>query len=160
MGGLLLELTRPLVERYEIVHDVRGLGLMWGVELGPPGGLSVWRGIEHAQPGVFAQLVTIPLFHEHRILCQVAGPRMNVIKALPALVIEEQEVRRFAAALEEVIARAEHASSAMVRLGWRMARHRISRTRRANGASRVPYRSTSHPQAVLAGADSRHDAGI
>jgi ornithine--oxo-acid transaminase len=129
MGALLLELTRPLVERYEVVRDVRGLGLMWAIELRPPGERSVWSAIERAQPGVFSQLVTIPLFHEHKILCQVAGHRMNVIKALPALVIEEREIRRFAAALEEVVAGAEHASSAMVRLGWRMAR-RISRERR------------------------------
>jgi ornithine--oxo-acid transaminase len=129
MGALLLELTRPLVDRYEVVQDVRGLGLMWAIELGPPGKRSVWSAIERAQPGVFSQLVTVPLFHEHRILCQVAGHRMNAIKALPALVIEEREVRRFAAALEEVVAGAEHASSAMVRLGWRMAR-RMSRERR------------------------------
>ena len=49
----------------------------------------------------------MPLFHEHRIFCQVAGHHMNVIKALPALVIEEAEIRRFAAALEETIAAAE-----------------------------------------------------
>jgi ornithine--oxo-acid transaminase len=131
MGNLLLELTRPLVDRYEIVHDVRGLGLMWGIELGPPEGngrLSMWNAIERAQPGVFSQLVTVPLFHEHRIFCQVAGKRMNVIKALPAIVIEEREIRRFAAALEEVVARAEHASRAMLRLGWHTAR-RISRER-------------------------------
>jgi hypothetical protein len=70
----------------------------------------------------------VPLFHEHRIFCQVAGKRMNVIKALPAIVIEEREIRRFAAALEEVVARAEHASRAMLRLGWHTAR-RISRER-------------------------------
>jgi ornithine--oxo-acid transaminase len=131
MGDLLLELTRPLVDRYEIVRDVRGLGLMWGIELGPPEGngrWSMWTAIERAQPGVFSQLVTVPLFHDHRIFCQVAGPRMNVIKALPALVIEERQIRRFAQALEEVVAGAEHASRAMVRLGWRTAR-RVSRER-------------------------------
>src|SRR5437588_6013960 len=36
LGELLLELTRPLVERFEIVREVRGLGLMWDIELGPP----------------------------------------------------------------------------------------------------------------------------
>jgi ornithine--oxo-acid transaminase len=130
MGDLLLSLTRPLVERYEVVRDVRGLGLMWGIELGPPENSrrSFWSAIERAQPGVFSQLVTVPLFHDHRIFCQVAGRRMNVIKALPALVIEESEIRRFAAALEEVIAGAEHVSRAMVRLGWRTAR-RVSRER-------------------------------
>jgi ornithine--oxo-acid transaminase len=131
MGALLHELTRPLVGRYEIVREVRGLGLMWGIELAPPEGagrLSPWGAIERAQPGVFSQLVTVPLFHDHHIFCQVAGRKMNVIKALPAMVVEEREIRRFAAALEEVVAGAEHASRAMVRLGWRTAR-RISRER-------------------------------
>ena len=35
-GKLLLERTRPLVERYDVVKDVRGLGLMWAIELGEP----------------------------------------------------------------------------------------------------------------------------
>jgi ornithine--oxo-acid transaminase len=132
MGALLLELTRSLVERHEIVCDVRGLGLMWAIELGPPeagGGRPVWHAVERAQPGLFAQLVTVPLFHEHRILCQVAGHRMNVVKALPPLVIDEAEIRRFAAALEEVVAAAERVPSAMARFGWRMARE-AARTRR------------------------------
>jgi ornithine--oxo-acid transaminase len=124
MGALLLELTRPLAERYPVVRDVRGLGLMWAIELGPPHGRlgrSLWGGLERAQPGLFAQLVTVPLFHEHRILCQVAGHRMNVIKALPALVIEEAEIRRFALALEEVVAKAERMPSALTRFGSRLA---------------------------------------
>jgi hypothetical protein len=75
--------------------------------------------------------VTIPLFHEHRILTQVAGHRMNVVKALPALVISEQEVRRFAAALEDVIASAQRMPSAMTRLGWRTLRGATARRRRS-----------------------------
>ena len=37
IGELLLERTRPLVERYEVVKDVRGLGLFWAIEFGEPG---------------------------------------------------------------------------------------------------------------------------
>ncbi|HEV3322605.1 MAG TPA: aspartate aminotransferase family protein [Solirubrobacteraceae bacterium] len=125
MGALLLELTRPLIERHAIVRDVRGLGLMWAIELGPPEGRSAraaWNGLERAQPGLFSQLVTVPLFHEHRIFCQVAGHRMNVIKALPPLVIEESEIRRFAAALETVVAAAERMPSALTRFGVRIVR--------------------------------------
>ncbi len=129
LGDLLLELTRPLVERYEVVRDVRGLGLMWGIEFGPPegrGARSLWNAVERGQPGLFSQLVTVPLFHEHRIFCQVAGHRMNVIKALPPLVVEESEIRRFAAALEEVVARAEKLPSALTRFGARVARHAVA----------------------------------
>jgi acetylornithine/succinyldiaminopimelate/putrescine aminotransferase len=51
--------------------------------------------------------VTVPLFHDHRILTQVAGHHMNVIKALPPLVTEEADIRRFASALEAVLEGAE-----------------------------------------------------
>jgi ornithine--oxo-acid transaminase len=132
MGALLLELTRPLEERFEVVRDVRGLGLMWAIEFGPPGGASarrLWETVERRQPGLFSQLITVPLFHEHQILCQVAGHHMNVIKALPALSIEEAEVRRFAAALEETIAAAERYPSALARFGLRTAL-RTARVRR------------------------------
>ena len=125
LGSLLLELTAPLVERYEVVSDVRGLGLMWAIEFGPPESgarRSVWNAAERAQPGIFSQLVVGPLFHDHRILCQVAGHRMNVVKALPALVVEEQEIRRFAAALEEVVARAERVPRAFLRFSMSMSR--------------------------------------
>jgi ornithine--oxo-acid transaminase len=131
LGELLLELTRPLVDRYEVVREVRGLGLMWAIELGAPRGAvsrSMFGAVERAQPGLFAQLITVPLFHEHRILCQVAGHGMNVVKALPALVVSEAEVRRFAAALEDVVASAERMPSAMARFGWRMARGARRRT--------------------------------
>jgi ornithine--oxo-acid transaminase len=122
LGELLLELTVPLVERHEVVTDVRGLGLMWAIELGPPSGRArrtLWDVVEGRQPGLFAQLLTVPLFHEHKILCQVAGHQMNTVKALPALVIEEEEIRRFAAALEDVVAAAERYPAALTRLGLR-----------------------------------------
>ncbi|HEV7528441.1 MAG TPA: aspartate aminotransferase family protein [Solirubrobacteraceae bacterium] len=122
MGALLLELTEPLAARYEVVSDVRGMGLIWAIEFGPPSGRvgrALWETVERRQAGLFSQLITVPLFHEHRILCQVAGHRMNTIKALPALVVEEGEIRRFAAALEETIARAERYPSALARFGAR-----------------------------------------
>ncbi|HUA74227.1 MAG TPA: aspartate aminotransferase family protein [Solirubrobacteraceae bacterium] len=122
MGALLLELTRPLVDRYEVVQDVRGAGLMWAIEFGPPSGRmgkALWETVERRQAGLFSQLITVPLFHEHRILCQVAGHRMNTIKALPALVVEEDELRRFAAALEETVAAAERYPAALARFGAR-----------------------------------------
>ncbi|HEX4116990.1 MAG TPA: aspartate aminotransferase family protein [Solirubrobacteraceae bacterium] len=132
LGALLLELTSPLVERYEVVSDVRGLGLMWAIEFGPPESgarRSIWNAAERAQPGIFSQLVVGPLFHEHRILCQVAGHRMNVVKALPALVVEEDEIRRFAAALEDVVARAERVPRAFLRFSMSMSRRAFAARR-------------------------------
>jgi hypothetical protein len=47
---------------------------------------------------------------------------MNVIKALPSLLIEEADVRHFAAALADVVAGAERMPQAITRLAVRMAR--------------------------------------
>src|SRR5262249_30290538 len=124
MGALLLELTRPLVARHEIVREVRGLGLMWAIEFGAPTARSsraVFNAVERAQPGLFAQLITVPLFHEHGILCQVAGHGMKVVRVLPSLLIEEAEVREFANAVADVVASAERTPRAMARLGVKMA---------------------------------------
>ena len=130
LGALLLELTRPLADRYEIVREVRGLGLMWAIELGPPAGRAakrLWNAIERRQPGLFAQMVIVPLFHEHRILTQVAGHHMNVIKALPPLVISEAEIRRFAMALEQVLAAAEqHLLRNYASLGFELGRRSLA----------------------------------
>lgn len=134
MGDLLLELTTPLVDRHEVVREVRGLGLMWAIELGAPAGGSsraVFNAVERAQPGLFAQLITVPLFHDHQILVQVAGHRMNVVKALPSLLINEEEVRGFAGALAEVVAASERVPTAMARFGVRMARGTARSLRRA-----------------------------
>jgi ornithine--oxo-acid transaminase len=129
LGDLLLELTQPLVERFEIVREVRGLGLMWAIELGPPAGRTakrLWEAIERRQPGLFAQLVTVPLFRDHHILTQVAGHHMNVIKALPPLVVSEAELRRFVSALEEVLAQAEaHLFRGYTRLGLDLGRRSL-----------------------------------
>jgi ornithine--oxo-acid transaminase len=128
MGDLLLELTRPLVDKYEAVREVRGLGLLWAIEFGPPSGpaaRAVWRLAEGRQPGIFAQLVAVPLFTEHRILTQVAGHRMNVVKAIPPLVVQEEDIRRFAASLDEVLARAKRLPRAMTRLAVTMARRSL-----------------------------------
>src|SRR5437667_4469060 len=130
LGELLLELTRPLVERYEVVREVRGLGLMWAIEFGEPESRRrAWRLLERAQPGLFAQLVVVPLFSEHAILSQVAGHRMNVVKALPPLVVTDEDLGRFGAALDDVLTRAERLPRAMMGFALKAARAGVSAAR-------------------------------
>jgi ornithine--oxo-acid transaminase len=62
----------------------------------------------------------VPLFRDHRILIQVAGHAMNVVKAIPPLVIADAQIERFAAALDDVVGRAERrlfSSTARVTFG-------------------------------------------
>jgi ornithine--oxo-acid transaminase len=107
LGELLLERTRPLVEAHDVVRDVRGLGLMWAIEFAEPeSGSLAWRVMERMQHGLFAQLVVVPLFTQHRILSQVAGHDLPVVKGLPPLVLTEEDIDHFASALDNAVAKA------------------------------------------------------
>jgi acetylornithine/succinyldiaminopimelate/putrescine aminotransferase len=120
-GERLLEATRPLVERYDVVRDVRGKGLMWAIEFAEPErGSRAWRALERAQAGIFAQFVVVPLFAEHRILTQVAGHSVNVVKGLPPLVLSEEDVDEFAGALDSVLQEAERIPRAAARFALRL----------------------------------------
>jgi ornithine--oxo-acid transaminase len=115
-GARLLELTQPLVEEYEVVREVRGLGLMWAIEFGEPrSGRISWKMIEKMQPGLFAQLVVGPLFSEHRILSQVAGHKLAVLKALPPLVLTDEDVDQFVDALRETVEQAQRMPSSLTK---------------------------------------------
>ena len=125
LGALLLECTRPLVERFEVVKEVRGLGLMWAIEFQEPErGRRSFRLLERVQPGLFSQLIVVPLFRDHRILSQVAGHNMNVIKILPPLVLDESDIDWFVEALESVLERARGIPREMVGFALRAARAR------------------------------------
>jgi ornithine--oxo-acid transaminase len=126
LGELLLERTRPLVERYEVVKGVRGLGLIWAMEFQEPsGGSRSWRLLERVQRGLFAQLVVVPLFSDHKILSQVAGHDSNVLKILPPLVLSEADVEWFVEALDATLARAQKLPRAMMRLALKAARANV-----------------------------------
>jgi ornithine--oxo-acid transaminase len=124
LGEELLARTLPLVERYDVVKDVRGLGLMWAIELGEPdeGGKTTYRLLERMQPALFSQLVVVPLFTDHRILSQVAGHGLNVIKGLPPLVLSEEDVDWFVTALEATLADAQKVPRATARFALKAAR--------------------------------------
>jgi ornithine--oxo-acid transaminase len=107
LGEHLLERTRPFLEQFDVVRDVRGLGLLWAMEFAEPEhGSLAWRVMERVQTGLFAQLVVVPLFTKHRILTQVAGYDLPVLKAIPPLVLTELDIDEFADALADVIAKA------------------------------------------------------
>jgi ornithine--oxo-acid transaminase len=117
LGRRLLERTLPLVGDFEVVREVRGLGLMWAIEFGEPprAGRFSWKVIERMQPGLFAQLVVQPLFARHRILSQVAGHKLAVVKVLPPLVVTEDDIDYFVESLTSAVRRAQRMPSSLTR---------------------------------------------
>ncbi|MGA2211364.1 MAG: aspartate aminotransferase family protein [Acidimicrobiales bacterium] len=122
----------PLVDRYEMFSEVRGLGLMIGLEFGEPSSLrlrSRWKMLETARKGLFSQLIVGPLFQRHRILTQVAADNVNIIKLLPPLIVGQAEVDYFAGALDEVLGDAHRNSSLLFEFGKTLAKSALQRER-------------------------------
>jgi 4-aminobutyrate aminotransferase-like enzyme len=67
------------------------------------------------QQGLFAQLVVVPLFSEHRILTQVAGHKVATIKILPPLVISDADLDEFVESLRETVAGASRMPRALTK---------------------------------------------
>jgi 4-aminobutyrate aminotransferase-like enzyme len=67
----------------------------------------MWSTLNTARKGLFAQLLVVPLFTRHRVLTQVAGDHMAVVKLLPPLMIGPAEVTEFLEAFADVMADAE-----------------------------------------------------
>ena len=116
---LRLALTR-LVPGYEFMKEVRGKGLMIGVEFGPPKSLRLkasWNVLETANKGLFCQLITVPLFKDHKILTQVSGHGSHTVKLLPPLTLTEEDCNWVATAFDTVIANSHKVPGAIWSLG-------------------------------------------
>jgi ornithine--oxo-acid transaminase len=125
-GERLMASFRDMAQRYEFVKTVRGKGLMIGLEFGSPRSLKLkaaWSLLETANAGLFSQIITIPIFKTHKIVVQVAGHGLNVVKLLPPLTINDADCDWIESAFEDVIADAHKVPGAVWTLGKTLAGH-------------------------------------
>ena len=116
---------------YELMKEVRGKGLMIGVEFGPPKSLRLkasWNILETANKGLFCQLITVPLFKDHKILTQVSGHGSHTIKLLPPLTITEEDCSWIETSVDAVIASSHKVPGAIWSLGKTLVDNAVRRT--------------------------------
>lgn len=129
IGEELLSGLSALKEHHELISDVRGKGLMIGIEFRSPRGMGLkaaWKAAETAQKGLFAQLVVMTLMSDHRILTQVGGPGINIIKLLPPLIIGHEEVEMIVSAFDDVLGEATHLRGRVWSLSGQLIKHALS----------------------------------
>jgi len=120
LGARLKIFLERLGQHFELVKDVRGKGLMLGIEFGPPRSLKLkaaWSLLETVKSGLFCQLITIPLFKDHKMLVQVAGNGNHVIKLIPALIISDADCDWIEDSFEKVVADSHQMPGAVWSLG-------------------------------------------
>ncbi|MBD1915314.1 MULTISPECIES: aspartate aminotransferase family protein [Cyanophyceae] len=124
MGRQIVADLQPLVSQYDCLKAVRGLGMMMALEFGEPKSLTLkvpWKMLETANRGLFSQIITVPLFTRHRILSQVAGYGMNVVKFIPPLTLQDSDRRWIVEAVTDVVADAHRVPGAAWEFGKTLA---------------------------------------
>jgi len=105
MGSMLRQKLQDALASYEMIQEIRGVGLFCGIEFRPPRQLRLRAGFEAFRaihPGLFGQTVVMNLF-QRDILTQMCGNNFMVLKAAPPLVVEEAEIDTFVTAVSEVV---------------------------------------------------------
>jgi len=106
MGALLMEKIDALRAKHSFIKEVRGKGLMVGIEFQEPQEFRLkmaWKLLHKIDKVLFAQMIVSQMLSKHRVLTQVAGHAMDVMRILPPLIIGEREVDMFVNALDDVL---------------------------------------------------------
>ncbi|WP_320170613.1 aspartate aminotransferase family protein [Maridesulfovibrio sp.] len=106
MGGRIIAGMQKLTEKYEMLSEVRGKGLMIGMQFAEPKSMALkasWKLLHKMNNDLFCQMITMPLLEKHNILSQVAGHGLDTVKILPPLMINDVDVDKFLAAMDDVL---------------------------------------------------------
>ena len=130
MGDRLRAGLGALVGKYEMLHCVRGKGLMTAIEFGPPKSMALkmgWNLLHKLDQSLFCQAILIPLLTDHRVLAQVAGHHQDVIKLIPPLVLNESDVDEIVKAFDVVIGACHKFPGPVWEVGKRLSQHALKR---------------------------------
>ncbi|GAP60758.1 diaminobutyrate--2-oxoglutarate aminotransferase [Arthrobacter sp. Hiyo1] len=96
-GNQMLAGLKEIRARFPAIGNVRGIGLMAGIEFTAPDGTA------DAATATAVQQATV----EQRLLTLTCGPEGNVVRLIPALIVTEAEIatglERFEAAVAAVL---------------------------------------------------------
>jgi ornithine--oxo-acid transaminase len=113
LGARATELGEELRQRlqeelapFEMVKEVRGLGMLSGIEFGAPSKLMLKAAFEvfmKIHPAMFGQIVVMRMFRDKNILTQICGNNFMVLKVAPPLVASRAQLDEFVVAIRDVV---------------------------------------------------------
>jgi len=105
-ADLRRQLTEVLVP-FEMLKEVRGIGLLCGIEFTAPRGLGLrvsFEAFRKIHPAMFGQCLVMRLFRDRGILTQICGNNFLVLKVAPPLNVSVEQVAEFVAGVRETAA--------------------------------------------------------
>jgi ornithine--oxo-acid transaminase len=106
LGEELRQRLREELSPFEMVKEVRGLGMLSGIEFAPASKLTLKVAFEvfmKIHPAMFGQIVVMRMFRDKGILTQICGNNFMVLKVAPSLVVSREQLEEFVAAIRDVV---------------------------------------------------------
>ncbi len=106
LGERFREKLRQALAPFELVKEVRGMGLLSGIEFAAPKKLvlrTMFEAFRKVHPAMFGQIIVMKMFREKNILTQICGNNFMVLKAAPPLVVSEIQLDEFVTAIRDVV---------------------------------------------------------
>jgi len=114
LGAELRERLTDALAGFEMVQEVRGLGMLNGIVFRPPSKLQLripFEAFRKVHEGMFGQMLVMRLFREKKILTQICGNNLMVLKAAPPLMVSEQQLDEFVSAIKSLVETIHSSSS-------------------------------------------------
>jgi ornithine--oxo-acid transaminase len=105
-GEYLRGRLREALSGYEMVKQVRGVGLLNGIEFRAPEAIGLripFETFRRIHPGMFGQIVVMRLFRDKGILTQICGNDFLTLKAAPPLIVEDSHIDAFVRAVARTV---------------------------------------------------------
>jgi ornithine--oxo-acid transaminase len=105
-GETLRQALVARLGKYEMIGEIRGLGLLNAIEFKAPRSRMLqipFMAFAQIHPAMFGQMVVMRLFRDHGILSQICGNNFMVLKVAPPLVVNEKQLDRYVDAIERVV---------------------------------------------------------
>ncbi len=97
---------REALKPFEMVKDVRGEGMLTGIEFQAPRSLSMrmsFEAFKAVHPGLFGQILVMRLFKDKDILTQICGNNFMVLKVAPPLSVSETQLNHCVESIRSVV---------------------------------------------------------
>jgi ornithine--oxo-acid transaminase len=110
LGATFRAKLRRELAGFDMVREVRGMGLLSGIEFVPPKKLAfraLYEAFYRIHPAMFGQIVVMRMFREKGILTQICGNNFMVLKAAPPLMVTAEQLDEFVEAVRSVVEMAQ-----------------------------------------------------
>jgi ornithine--oxo-acid transaminase len=130
VGEYLMAGLRKALGKYDMVKEVRGRGLFIAVEFQRPKAFllgQAWDMLHTLDPSLFCQSIILPMMSDHRIIAQVAGHRLDVIKLIPALVLTKADADEIIKAMDICIGNCQKLPGPIYEVGKKLGSAAVKR---------------------------------